>query len=245
VERIVVSGSADVDTGPGYPETTARIQKRATAALRGIPGTASDHRHGHWHLRLMIPDCRLAEQAKSDRLKIPDSRETLSLVVASRPWERAGRFSAGLPIGGADGNAFQTDEKKMLLRRLRSRVAELRTDTYALYYACRDPRVPWYAKALLAVIVGYVISPIDLIPDFIPVLGSLDELVLVPLGIAAAVKLIPASVWEDCRARSRALSNGAGPRSWLAGALVIVIWALLLAGAAWLILASRRPGTKG
>jgi uncharacterized membrane protein YkvA (DUF1232 family) len=113
-----------------------------------------------------------------------------------------------------------------------------------LYYACRDARVPWYAKALLAVIVGYVISPIDLIPDFIPVLGALDELVLVPLGIAAAVKLIPKPAWEECRAKGRALSDKAGPKNWLAGAMVIVIWVLILAAAVLIVVAFRKPSGR-
>ena len=124
---------------------------------------------------------------------------------------------------------------------LRRRAGQLRAETYALYYACRDARVPWYAKALLAVIVGYVISPIDLIPDFIPVLGALDELVLVPFGIAAAVKLIPKPVWEECRAKGRALSGCAGPKSWLAGAVVIVIWVLVLAGVVSAVIVLRKP----
>lgn len=124
---------------------------------------------------------------------------------------------------------------------LRSRIARLRADTYALYYACRDPRVPWYAKALVAIVAGYAVSPIDLIPDFIPVLGALDELVLVPLGIAAAVRLIPRPIWEDCRAKGSALAARPGPRNWLAGAAVIAVWALLLAAAVWLVVALRKP----
>lgn len=127
---------------------------------------------------------------------------------------------------------------------LRRRAGQLRTDTYALYYACRDARVPWYAKALLAVIVGYVISPIDLIPDFIPVLGALDDLVLVPLGIAAAVKLIPTPVWEECRAKGRVLSDTAGPKSWLAGAIVVAIWVLILAAVVLVVVARRKPSVR-
>jgi uncharacterized membrane protein YkvA (DUF1232 family) len=73
----------------------------------------------------------------------------------------------------------------------KERARVLRREVYALYFACRDPRVPWYAKALAAGIVGYAFSPIDLIPDFIPVLGLLDELVLIPLGVLAVRALIP------------------------------------------------------
>ena len=76
--------------------------------------------------------------------------------------------------------------------RLRDRAKKLKTETRALYLAGRDPRTPWYARLLAAVVVAYALSPIDLIPDFIPVLGYLDDLVLVPLGIALAIKMIPA-----------------------------------------------------
>jgi uncharacterized membrane protein YkvA (DUF1232 family) len=81
----------------------------------------------------------------------------------------------------------------------RRRALELRRDVTALYLACRDPRVPWYAKAFAALLVAYALSPIDLIPDFIPVLGYLDELVLLPLGILLAVKMIPAEILTEYR----------------------------------------------
>ena len=68
---------------------------------------------------------------------------------------------------------------------------ELKIQTFALYYACRDPRVPWYAKVLAGAVVAYAFSPIDLIPDFIPILGYLDDLVLIPLGVALTIKLVP------------------------------------------------------
>jgi uncharacterized membrane protein YkvA (DUF1232 family) len=85
----------------------------------------------------------------------------------------------------------------------RARLESLRADTRALYLAVRDPRVPWYAKALAGLVTAYALSPIDLIPDFIPILGHLDDLVLVPLGIALTVRLIPGPVWAECRARAR------------------------------------------
>jgi len=118
----------------------------------------------------------------------------------------------------------------------RSRVAELRSDTYALYLACRDPRVPWYAKAWVAVVVAYALSPIDLIPDFIPVLGLLDDLILVPLGIALALRLIPPDVLAEHRRNARQILGANGPRSTAGAAIVIAIWcaaALLLAGVTW------------
>src|ERR1700752_1753065 len=89
-------------------------------------------------------------------------------------------------------------------RRWRERARGLKGEVLALYLACRDPRVPWYAKALAATVVAYAFSPIDLIPDFIPVLGYLDDLILVPLGVLAVRAMIADAVMEDCRRRARA-----------------------------------------
>ncbi len=118
----------------------------------------------------------------------------------------------------------------------KSRVTELRSDTYALYLACRDPRVPWYAKALVGLVVAYALSPIDLIPDFIPVLGYLDDLLLIPLGIALAVRLIPSDVLTEHRSNARRVLGSARPRSWIGAAIVVAIWcavALWLGSVAW------------
>ncbi len=90
---------------------------------------------------------------------------------------------------------------RRLLAAWKVRARQLRAETYALYLAYRDPRVPWVAKVLAAVVVGYAFSPIDLIPDFIPVLGYLDDLVLIPIGVALALRMIPAEVMDECRAR--------------------------------------------
>lgn len=79
----------------------------------------------------------------------------------------------------------------------------LRAETYALYLAYRDPRTPWYARLFAALVVGYAFSPVDLIPDFVPVLGYLDDLVLVPLGVLLALKMIPPEVWAESRARAQ------------------------------------------
>ncbi len=85
----------------------------------------------------------------------------------------------------------------------RARLESVKTDIRALAIAARDPRVPWYAKAVAGVVVAYALSPVDLIPDFIPVIGYLDDVVLVPLGIRLAIRLTPEDVWADCRARAR------------------------------------------
>ena len=79
----------------------------------------------------------------------------------------------------------------MSVKRWREKAEQLRTDTYALYLACKHPGVPWYAKLFAALVVGYALSPIDLIPDFIPVLGYLDDLIIVPAGVYLLVKMIP------------------------------------------------------
>jgi|GEM_PF-1917383 len=84
----------------------------------------------------------------------------------------------------------------------RNRIAILRAELRVLRLAAADPRVPWYAKALAAAVAGYALSPVDLIPDFIPVLGWLDDLILVPAGLWLVVKMIPPDVWEDCRRRA-------------------------------------------
>lgn len=123
-----------------------------------------------------------------------------------------------------------------LIQDLRRRAAALRSDSYALYLVARDPRTPWYAKFLAGAVVAYAVSPIDLIPDFIPVLGYLDDLILVPAGLALAVRLVPAEVLAECRARAAEAVGGRRPVSLLAGAVVIGIW-LVLAGlcVAWIV----------
>jgi uncharacterized membrane protein YkvA (DUF1232 family) len=104
----------------------------------------------------------------------------------------------------------------------RQRARQLKRETYALYLAYRDPRVPWYAKLLAACVVAYAFSPIDLIPDFIPVLGTLDDLVLIPLGIALSVKLIPPQVMAECRTRAAAAEGK--PTNWAAATVIVAIW---------------------
>jgi len=88
------------------------------------------------------------------------------------------------------------------LNRLKQQARRLKEQTYALYFVARDPRTPWFAKLLAGAVVAYALSPIDLIPDFIPVLGYLDDLVLLPLGIWFAVRLVPAEVLDDARERA-------------------------------------------
>jgi uncharacterized membrane protein YkvA (DUF1232 family) len=107
------------------------------------------------------------------------------------------------------------------------RAGELKIQVYALYLAYRDPRVPLYARIFAACVVGYAFSPIDLIPDPIPVLGYLDDLVLVPIGIALALKMIPAQVLAECQQKSREAMRQAKPVNKIAAAVIIAIWLVL------------------
>lgn len=115
---------------------------------------------------------------------------------------------------------------------LRQKARRIKRETYVLYLACRDPRTPWYAKALAGGVVAYAISPIDLIPDFIPVLGYLDDVILLPLGIAAVLKLIPPGVLADCRVRAEAAPER--PTSRVAAAVIVAVWIALAGGILWL-----------
>jgi uncharacterized membrane protein YkvA (DUF1232 family) len=114
-----------------------------------------------------------------------------------------------------------------LVQDLKRRAAALRSDSYALYLVARDPRTPWYAKLLAGAVVAYALSPIDLIPDFIPVLGYLDDLVIVPAGIALAVRLVPADVLAECRARAAEAAGGRRPASIIVGVIVVGVWVAL------------------
>ena len=113
--------------------------------------------------------------------------------------------------------------------RLRARARALKAEVDALALAYRDPRTPWHAKAFAALVVAYAFSPLDLIPDFVPVLGYVDDLILVPLGITLALRMIPPEVMAESRARSAAMARDGRPHSWVGGAVVVAVWLLLLA----------------
>ena len=118
-------------------------------------------------------------------------------------------------------------------RQLESWARRLKVEVYALYLAYKDPRVPWYARVFAAVVVGYAFSPIDLIPDVVPVLGYLDDLILSPLGIALAIKMIPSRVLAECREKARETEDR--PVNRVAAAVVIGVWIALAVLAVWLI----------
>lgn len=111
----------------------------------------------------------------------------------------------------------------------KQRARGLKTEIYAIYLAYRDPRVPWYARVLAACVVGYAFSPIDLIPDPIPVLGYLDDLLIVPLGVALAIKMIPPEVMADCREQAQEVMRQSKPVNWVAAVVIVAIWLSLAA----------------
>ncbi len=114
------------------------------------------------------------------------------------------------------------------LQKWKEDAAKLKVEVFALYLASRDPRTPWYAKALLALVIGYAISPIDLIPDFIPILGYVDDLILIPAGVSAVRKMIPPEVLDECRARARSGTVFTTRQKWIGAALIVGVWLLVL-----------------
>ena len=112
---------------------------------------------------------------------------------------------------------------------LKSRARRIKEDVPAVFLALHRPETPWYAKVLAALAVAYLLSPVDLIPDFIPVLGQLDDLLLVPLLCAGAIHLIPPEVMAQCREASRGLWDKGRPRKWYYALPIVVVWLLLIA----------------
>jgi uncharacterized membrane protein YkvA (DUF1232 family) len=109
----------------------------------------------------------------------------------------------------------------------KEKVKQLKTEVYVLFLALKDRRTPWYAKALAVVVVAYALSPVDLIPDFIPVLGYLDDLILVPAGIYLVFKMIPDEILEEHRRKARTGTIDSRTK-WIAAAVVILIWLLIV-----------------
>jgi len=150
-------------------------------------------------------------------IKIPGLRKNQEIERTSL------RFAAHLLVGRLFNRAM------VVLEKLKQRARHLKAETFALYLAARDPRTPWYAKLLVAGIVAYAFSPIDLIPDFVPVLGYLDDLILIPLSITLAIKLVPHSVLTECRAQAQETIKNGKPVSRVAGAVIVVVWLVLAA----------------
>lgn len=123
---------------------------------------------------------------------------------------------------------------------MRDRIGDLRREVTALAIAARDPRTPWYARAIIALTVGLAVSPIDPIPDFIPVLGYADDLVFVPVGAYLARRAVPADVMESARERADERSECGRTAGLVVGLLVVVLW-LVVAYVVWIALAKPEP----
>ncbi len=128
---------------------------------------------------------------------------------------------------------------RRILRLARS--ARLTTYLITLWRLAKDPRTPWAARALTVFVLAYALSPIDLIPDFIPVLGQLDDLVLIPLGITVIVRWVPDALWQDCMraAKEQALTL---PRLWWGAALIVALWLALLGLFVWWLVGTLAEG---
>jgi len=117
----------------------------------------------------------------------------------------------------------------MITQRWKQWARQLKTEVYAIYVAYRDPRVPWYARVFAVCVVAYAFSPIDLIPDPIPILGYVDDLILIPLGIKLSLRMIPAEVMAESRVKAREIMRQGKPVNRVAAAVIVVIWLLLAA----------------
>jgi len=125
-----------------------------------------------------------------------------------------------------------------MLKKLQARARELKREAYAIYIVARDPRTPWYVKALIFFVVAHTFSPIDLIPDFIPVLGYLDDLIITPGGIWLAVRLIPPEVLEE--ARAMAAARGVDTSVGKVGAVIIIsVWIIVVIGVVYYFVSIR------
>jgi uncharacterized membrane protein YkvA (DUF1232 family) len=111
-----------------------------------------------------------------------------------------------------------------LFRKWKNWAKRLKIETLTLYLAFKDPRVPWYAKVVVACVVGYAFSPIDLIPDFIPVLGYIDDLILLPIGIMLALRMIPNHILAECKIGARKAIKNGSPVIKSAGIVILIIW---------------------
>ena len=124
------------------------------------------------------------------------------------------------------GNEMKAQKEKQTWKQ---RVKQLKLELLVLYLSYRDPRVPWYAKVWTALVLAYAFSPIDLIPDFVPILGYLDDLILIPLGIVLALKLIPKEVVEEYRQKATEMKR---PKSWIGAVVIGIIW---MAAFVWVV----------
>lgn len=111
-----------------------------------------------------------------------------------------------------------------MIDKIKTWAKQLKRKVFVLYFAYKDNRTPWYVKAFAICVVAYAFSPIDLIPDFIPILGYLDDVILVPLGVALALKMIPNAVIQECTVKAEDRLKNGKPQNWLVGSLIILVW---------------------
>ena len=133
-----------------------------------------------------------------------------------------------------------------MFQKIKQKAEDLKTDVLAVWFAYRDPRTPWYAKVWLALVAGYAFSPIDLIPDFIPVLGYLDDFILLPLGILIAIKLVPKDVMDDSRIKANDWleQRRQNPKSLKVTILIILVWIAILVVLLRYLIKRFVPGRK-
>jgi uncharacterized membrane protein YkvA (DUF1232 family) len=120
-----------------------------------------------------------------------------------------------------------TNQEMTVLQKWKQRARTIKREVYTLYLAYRDPRTPWYGKVFAALVVAYAFSPIDLIPDPIPILGYLDDLILIPIGVTIAVRMIPPQVMEESRIKAEEVLRAGKPVSWVGAVIIGVIWIAL------------------
>lgn len=118
---------------------------------------------------------------------------------------------------------------KTTFEQLKLKAKKIKKELRVLYIACQRPDLPWYTKLIAILVVGYALSPVDLIPDFVPVLGYLDDIIIVPAGISLVIKLIPKNILEECREKENEVFKDGKPKNWIAGTLIIGIWIILIA----------------
>lgn len=119
------------------------------------------------------------------------------------------------------------------LEKWKEKAEQLEREIRALWVAYQDRRTPWYARLVSAMVVGYAVSPIDLIPDFIPVIGCLDDLIIVPAGIALALRLIPTEVMADARNKAREQMASKEPINWWVTGAIILVWLVVIGWVGW------------
>lgn len=116
---------------------------------------------------------------------------------------------------------------KIIFSKFKLIFKNLKKEIGALYLASKRDDVPWHAKFIILLVVGYALSPIDLIPDFIPILGYLDDLLIVPIGVVLALRLIPSNIMNECREQSENIFKDGKPKNWIASGIIIFIWIVI------------------